>query len=180
MRISKITVILFLITTTASIAQYDNNWAVGLKVGEPLGINIRKYFAYGEKAFDLNVGSYGFLFGSTRTYRGEPLYNQAGITVQGLFQYHRSLGRNERFHYYYGYGAHLNNRKKILKASTGLRDNKENLFSFGPAVNAGIEYKIPQNDLGVFLDAGGYLELAPSLFFVAPMANIGLRLHLIK
>ena len=51
--------IVTLLSIGSSTAQYENNWAVGLKVGEPLGLNIRKYFSYGNRVFDLNVGSFG-------------------------------------------------------------------------------------------------------------------------
>ncbi len=161
-----------------SYAQYDSNFAIGLKVGEPLALNLRKYFRSGERAFDLNIGTTGFLMFTKRNYRKEPLYTEAGLTVQGLFLYHRS-GRNEKLHIYYGYGAHFNKRN-LITTPVGLRDNNKKLFSFGPAVTAGVEYKLPDNDLGVFLETGGYLELAPSPLFFTPQINVGLRLNIVR
>ena len=64
--------VLVIITTFSASAQYDNNWAIGLRVGEPLGINVRKHFAQGDRAFDVNIGTYGFLYGRQRDYgRGQ-------------------------------------------------------------------------------------------------------------
>lgn len=48
-------------------AQY-NNWSVGFRLGEPAGVNIRKYVG-SNHAFDLNVGTYGGLYGNRRSYR---------------------------------------------------------------------------------------------------------------
>jgi len=174
-----LTLSFFILIGFKSQAQYQNNWALGLKVGEPLALNIRKYFSYGDRAFDLNIGSYGFLMGRVRNYRKDPLYDKTGIGIQGLYHYLNTLGKRERIHYYYGYGAHFNFRDKIVD-NIGVRDKYVRQFSIGPAVNAGIEIAIPENDLAVFLDLGGYMELAPSPLFVHPQANVGIRLNLIK
>jgi hypothetical protein len=152
----------------------DRNWAVGLKIGEPLGLNVRKYFNDGDKAFDFNVGSYGFLYGRNRTYKKKSLYEEAGIMFQGILHYNRVLGRNDKVNVYYGYGGQINSRNVPLEQ---YRD-KIRIVSFGPAVNAGIELALPENDLSVFLDAGGYGEIAPKPFFFAANLNLGLRLNI--
>ncbi len=159
--------------TSISFAQ-DRNWAVGLKIGEPLGLNVRKYFRDGERAFDFNVGSFGFLYGRERTYRKETIYDASGIMFQGLYHFNRVLGRNERVNVYYGFGGQINSRERPLSDS---RD-KFRVVSFGPAANAGIEFALPENDLSVFLDAGGYGEVAPKPFFFAANLNLGLRLNI--
>jgi hypothetical protein len=152
----------------------DRNWAVGLKIGEPLGLNVRKYFSGGDKAFDFNVGSYGFLYGRSRMYRKEQIYDAAGIMFQGILHYNRTLGKNDRVNVYYGYGAQVNSRERPLSDS---RD-KFRVVSFGPAINAGIEFELPENDLSLFIDAGGYGEIAPKPFFFAANLNLGLRLNI--
>jgi hypothetical protein len=173
--------VFILIVTLLSIgnssAQYENNWAVGLKVGEPLGLNIRKYFSYGNRVFDLNVGSFGFLYGRERKYRAKEIYNSAGVMVQGLYHFHRTLGKSEKLRVYYGFGGQINSRNR--PSERGERDSFR-VISLGPAVNSGIELSIPENDLSVFLDAGGYVEIAPKPFFIAPNINIGLRINIIK
>jgi hypothetical protein len=171
------TLIVTLICVGSSFAQYENNWAVGLKVGEPLGLNIRKYFSYGDRVFDVNVGSFGFLYGRERNYRKEQIYNEAGVMVQGLYQFHRTLGKREKIRVYYGFGGQINSRNRTPKL--GERDSFR-VISLGPSVNSGIELSIPENDLSVFLDAGGYVEIAPKPFFMAPNVNLGLRINIIK
>jgi hypothetical protein len=172
----KKTFLLFLILFLVSEIGFsqDRNWAVGLKIGEPLGLNIRKYFSDGDKAFDLNIGSFGFLYGRERTYKKEVIYDASGIMFQGLFHYNRTLGRNDKVNVYYGYGGQVNSRERPLQDS---RD-KFRVVSFGPAINAGIELALPDNDLSVFLDAGGYGEIAPKPFFFAANLNLGLRLNI--
>jgi hypothetical protein len=176
-----ILLLLAIFTSYFSSAQYDKNWAIGLKIGEPVGLNIRKYFSFGEKAFDVNIGSYGFIYGSTRYYNKNknpaPIYDQAGVMLQGIYSWHKTLTRKERLHVYYGFGGQLNSRNRPL--GSGNRDSFK-VISVGPAGNAGIEFEIPENDLAVFLDAGGYLEVAPKPFFANPQINIGLRLNLVK
>ncbi|MCP9767426.1 hypothetical protein EGI22_05850 [Lacihabitans sp. LS3-19] len=172
-----LTLTLTILGLSGAFAQYENNWALGLKVGEPLGLNIRKYFSYGDRSFDVNVGSFGFLYGRVRNYNKETIYDEAGIMVQGLYNFQKSIGKRERLHAYYGFGGQINSRNRTPKI--GTRDAFR-VISLGPAVNSGIELSIPENDLAVFIDAGGYLEIAPKPFFMAPNINLGLRLNIVK
>ncbi|MGK0139817.1 MAG: hypothetical protein ACI9DJ_003282, partial [Algoriphagus sp.] len=93
-----ITLCLFTIAFETS-AQYDKNIAVGFRVGEPLGINVRKYFQYGDKAFDVNIGTYGWFYGQHRKYRDGgyhlldnkgnfPSSQPVGAMVQGIYSWH--------------------------------------------------------------------------------------------
>lgn len=160
-------------------AQYERNWALGLRVGEPVGINIRKYFMGGDRAFDLNVGTYGFLYGRDRQYmKGE--YRSAGLMIQGIYSWHRALFNREALHIYYGFGGQINQRNHFPNDRIGQRDDSEQKLSIGPTAAAGLEYKLPGNDLGVFLDAGGYIELLPAPFFTNLQISGGVRLNLLK
>lgn len=178
------TLIITFICLGTAFGQYENNWAVGLKVGEPLGLNIRKYFSYGDRVFDVNVGAYGLLIGGTRYYynkdkeNSRPIYDQAGVMFQGIYQFHRGIGKSEKIHVYYGFGGQINSRRRPDKL--GQPESSFMAISLGPAVNSGIELKLPENDMAVFLDAGGYVEIAPKPFFLAPTLNIGLRVNIIK
>jgi hypothetical protein len=171
------TLIFALFVSLSATAQHDNNWALGLKVGEPLGLNIRKYFSYGDRAFDVNIGTYGFLYGKSRSYRKEVIYQDVGVMVQGLYHWNHTLGKRDKVNYYYGIGAQINSRNRPPKI--GSRDSFK-AISVGPAANAGIELMLPENDLSVFLDVGGYLEIVPKVFFVNPQINIGLRLNIVR
>ncbi|MGL4631008.1 MAG: hypothetical protein ACRCVT_07360 [Leadbetterella sp.] len=171
----KTILIFFFISVGSSVFAQDKNWALGLKVGEPIGLNIRKYFRDNERAFDVNIGSFGFMWGAKRT-RGkddELIYDGAGIMFQGIYNFYKTLGRNDNVGVYYGFGGQANSRNR---PSTLSRDQFR-VVSFGPAVNAGIQVDIPDNDLDVFLEIGGYGEIAPKPFFLALNGALGLRLN---
>ena len=175
-----ITLLLISLGSGASFAQYDTNLAVGLRVGEPLGLNIRKYFQYGDRAFDLNFGTYGFLYGRDRKYRkGE--YQKSGIMLQGIYQFHYSIGKNEGVKVYYGFGGQLNFRDYVSTPNViGTRQDGEKHLSLGPAINAGLEYDLPGNNVGIFLDAGTYIELLQDPLFIHPLLSTGVRVNLVR
>ncbi|UBM59206.1 hypothetical protein LAG90_00850 [Marinilongibacter aquaticus] len=161
-------------------AQYDKNMAIGLRVGEPLGLNLRKYFRYGDRSFDVNFGTYGFIYGRYRKYR-KGHYDASGIMFQGLYNFNTSLGKNDGVHAYAGFGGQVNYRGYSADENQlGERLRPEKQISLGPAGNVGLEYNIPGNDLGVFLDAGLYAELVPDLLFLHPQVSAGIRVNLTK
>jgi hypothetical protein len=177
----KLTALFTFILITCSLsniyAQYDYNWAVGFRVGEPLGLNVRKYFRNGDRAFDTNIGTYGFLYNNQRKYnKGE--YRAAGVMIQGIYSWHHALGRKEAIHAYYGFGGQINSRKHY---KDGLNPSSERKLSLGPSGAAGMEFMIPnQTNLAFFLDAGLYLEALPAPLFYNPQISGGLRLNLNK
>lgn len=175
----KILPILFAISSLSSFAQYDRNFALGLRIGEPLGLNIRKYFQGGDKAFDINVGTYGLLWrNQVRYLKGE--YNGAGFGVQGIYSWHRRPFSSNNFHVYYGFGGQVNNRNHYPDDRIGERNNKERKLSLGPAGIAGFEFDIPSNDLAFFMEVGSYLEVLPRPLFWHPTGALGVRLNLIR
>lgn len=174
---------LFLVTSVTAFSQYDDNWALGLRVGEPLGINVRKYFAFGERAFDVNIGTYGFLYGRERNYgRGQNKgrYLDSGLMVQGIYSWIWSPGSGDLLHFSYGFGGQINNRNHYLDNLQGQREDKVKKLSLGPTAVAGIEVNLPNNDLAIFLDGGGYLEALPTPFFGNWQISGGVRLNLVN
>lgn len=161
---------------STSFAQNYNNWAVGLKVGEPVGLNVRKYFDSGSKNVDINFGTYGFLWGGTRHYNNKEYYRrQAGVMVQGIFHWNKQLGAAERFQVYYGFGGQVNSRKTVPPVGNNVAEAK---ISLGAVINGGMEYSLPDNDLSLFVDLGLYTELAPKILFMAVPASAGVRLNI--
>ena len=172
-------VVIVLIFSHDISAQYTDNVAVGLRIGEPLGINVRKYFQYGDKAFDVNFGTYGFLYGKDRSYR-KGAYSKSGLMVQGIYSWHYSIGSGDALKAYYGFGGQFNFREYVSEENLiGTRQNGDKQLSMGPTVNAGVEYNLPGNDIGVFIDAGGYAELAPGFLFMHPQFSAGVRVNII-
>ena len=175
------TITLILSITTETFAQYDYNWAVGFRVGEPLGFNARKYFQNGDKAFDINIGTYGFLYNKDRKYNGGQ-YRTAGLMIQGVYLWQHEIFRRDWAHVYYGGGAQINNRNHFVfsTAVNPPQEVKTKKISLGPTGVAGFELKLPKQPMAIFVDAGLYVEALPAPFFINPQISAGLRLNVIK
>ncbi|GAB3955958.1 hypothetical protein GCM10028805_44400 [Spirosoma harenae] len=159
----------FLIAPQLATAQY-NNWSVGFRIGEPSGANVRKYFG-NNKAFDLNIGTYGGIYGTKRSYRsGE--YKNVGLTVQGHLIWHTALTKSESFRAYYGFGGQINTRRYYPPRLNG---EYENALSIGPSGIGGLEVFPASKPYSFFLEAGGYVELLQAPFFLSLNTGLGLR-----
>ena len=64
-------VFLFLFLLILSHENYGQlqDWAAGFRVGEPGGFMARKYSANGINAIEVNIGTYGGLWGTDRNYK---------------------------------------------------------------------------------------------------------------
>jgi hypothetical protein len=152
-----------------------NNWAIGFRIGEPAGVNIRKYFGTNH-AFDLNVGTYGGIYGNRRSYR-KGMYKNVGFTVQGHYLWHGGIGKSETLHYYFGFGGQLNSRR-YYPDQFSLVNAYDNTISIGGSGVAGLEYFLPNKPLSVFLETGAYVEVIPAPFFMGLQSGLGIRLNL--
>ncbi|WP_019987281.1 hypothetical protein [Rudanella lutea] len=155
-----------------AVAQY-NNWAVGFRLGEPSGINVRKYFR-DTKAFDLNVGSYGGLYGNTREYR-QGRYRSIGLSVQGHYVWHNRLFGRDNLRGYYGLGGQVNRRRYYPDNLRGQQIDYIAEISLGGSAIAGLEYFVPDKPFSVFLESGLYVEVLPAPLFMNVQSGLGLR-----
>lgn len=161
----------------SSQAQY-NNWAVGFKLGEPTGLNIRKYFG-DNNAIDVTVGTYGGIYGNVRDYRSGR-YKNVGLTVQVRYLWHKSIFNSEALKGYYGFGGQLNSRRYYFVPSSAPSSGEvyDRTISLGGTGLAGLEYFMPSSRLSLFLEAGIYAELLPAFLFLHPNMSAGVRLNL--
>ncbi len=169
-KVSFLFILVFLISS-ATFAQ-EKNWAIGAKLGEPAGLNIRKYFD--ERAFEINIGTYGGLWGQDRGYR-KGTYNSVGLAVNMNYLWHGNLFKRERAKYYYGIGAQFNNRKyfpKDQKLAQGVAT-----LSIGGNALAGLEFFMTDSPLSIFLEAGTYVEMLPSPIFMHIQSGVGARFN---
>jgi hypothetical protein len=150
----------------------EQKWAVGARLGEPSGLNIRKYFD--ENAFEINVGTYGGLWGQNRGYR-KGHYQTVGLAVNANYLWHNNLFGKENSKYYYGFGAQFNNRKYFptdQKQAQGVAT-----LSIGGDALAGLEFFLKDSPLSIFLEAGLYVEVLPSPIFMHVQSGTGLRFN---
>ena len=150
-------------------AQY-NNWSVGFRIGEPSGVNIRKYFG-SNHAFDLNVGTYGGLYGNKRSYRNGD-YRSVGLSVQGHYLWHKALTSSESLRGYYGFGGQVNTRRYYPPRLNG---DYENALSIGGSGIGGLEFFPANKPYSFFLEGGLYVELLQAPFFVNLNSGLGVR-----
>ena len=150
-------------------AQY-NNWSVGFRIGEPSGVNIRKYFG-SNHAFDLNIGTYGGLYGTRRNYRSG-LYKSVGLSVQGHYINHKALTSSESLRGYYGFGGQINTRRYYPPRLNG---EYEKSLSLGASGVVGAEYFPVNKPYSFFVEGGIYFELLQAPLFLNLSTGLGLR-----
>ena len=144
-------VIVLLGVSRPALAQY-NNWAVGFRLGEPSGINVRKYFG-DNRAFDLNVGTFGGLYGNRRAYR-QGAYKSVGLSIQGHYLWHTRLFGKESLRGYYGFGGQINRRKYYPDNISTQPVDFITETSLGGSAVGGIEYFPDGKPFSVFLEIG--------------------------
>lgn len=163
----------WILTPNDAQAQY-NNWAVGFRIGEPSGVNIRKYFGTNH-AFDLNIGTYGGIYGTKRSYRSGD-YKSVGLTIQGHFLWHTALTKSESVRAYYGFGGQINNRRYYPDYLAGQSvDYVKSNLSLGGSGIGGLEFFPVGKPYSFFLETGAYVELFQAPFFLNLNTGLGLR-----
>ena len=159
----------FLFANAAARAQ-PKDWAVGLRLGEPTGINVKRYLGK-ENALDINVGSYGSIYGG-RAYRNG-YYRGVSFMVNYLWQ--RDISNANGLQWYYGLGGLLTSRRYYYVSNK--RDYYENNIALGATGMIGLEYFIPNTPISLFADLSPYVELFPAAFFVNLPAGLGGRFN---
>ncbi len=150
----------------------ESKWAIGARLGEPAGLNIRKYFD--ENAFELNIGTYGGIWGQDRGYR-KGHYQSVGLAVNANYLWHKPLFKSETSKYYYGFGAQFNNRKYFptdQKQAQGVAT-----LSIGGDAVGGLEFFLKDSPLSLFIETGLYVEVLPSPLFMHFQSGVGARFN---
>jgi hypothetical protein len=161
----------WLLTANQSLAQY-NNWSVGFRIGEPSGVNVRKYFG-NNHAFDLNIGTYGGIYGNHRSYRSGQ-YKSVGLSIQGHYITHAALTKSESIRAYYGFGGQINTRRYYADR-LAYAGEYENALSLGVSGVGGLEFFPPNKPYSFFLETGLYVELLQAPFFLSLNSGLGMR-----
>ncbi len=145
------------------------SWAIGFRIGEPLGVNLRKYFGENH-AIDVNAGAYGGLWGVNRKY-GDGRYKNAGLLVNANYLWLTGTGR---FRPYYGFGGQITSRRSYPDRLNG---GYEKRLGVGGSGVAGVEYFLASSPASLFADVGLYAELLPNPFFFHVQGGVGARFN---
>jgi hypothetical protein len=163
--------ILLLSSITTVFAQ-EQDWSVGMRVGEPAGLTVRKYVK--DKAFELNVGTFGGLWG-TESNHGDSPYKNVGLAVNGHLLFFPEF-KSQKIKLFYGFGGQINSRRSYPDRLASIAQY-EKTISLGGSVTAGAEYFMPSSPLSIYLDAGLYTELLPVFLYMHVQGGVGVRFN---
>ncbi|MFN8356641.1 MAG: hypothetical protein U0Y10_19460 [Spirosomataceae bacterium] len=170
-------IIVFVLLCQLAYSQ-PKKFAVGVRLGEPSGLNARYYLEDGERAIDVNIGTYGGLWGNVRSYRSG-YYKNVGLAISANYLFMHQLFGKEQVMGYYGFGGQINSRRyypdQFNQSGQVFYDKT---ISLGGSGLGGIEYFLPDRPLSIFLDAGLYVEVLPGFLFMHQQIGTGVRLNL--
>jgi hypothetical protein len=167
----KILFILLIISSLNSFSQ-EKNWTVGGKIGDPIGLNIRHYLPNDKNLVEVNVGVYGAIWGLRGNYK-DGAFDGAGFSFSGLYMWHNEMTTNLKN--YYGFGLQYTTRSYYVPNGAGR--NEIPTTGLGGLGQVGIEYFLPSSPISIFLEAGAYVELVPSILYLHPQGGAGVRLN---
>jgi hypothetical protein len=154
------------------------DWAAGFRVGEPGGFMARKYSENSVNAIEVNMGTYGGLWGTNRAYQ-DGSFRNIGISVSVLYLWHHPTLVNADLHTYYGFGPQINSRDWYPnKISNNPADGKNRVSGMGASGIGGLEFfPIDAPNLSFFSEIGFYSEIFPNPFFLNLQGGIGVRVN---
>jgi hypothetical protein len=191
----KIIIVIFLLTLSVLATQAQTpKWGVGLRVGEPLGLTVKRYLPQG-RAWEFNLGSSGFYgynhqkafyrYDRFKDYEYRRHYLQSALGVQFRYLVHKSVGLAEApgLEWYYGAGGQLRSyqidyeyRVRIGNDWEPVRERINNI-DLGVDGILGMEYSWREVPLTVFLDVNLFLEIVDSPFAAYLQGGTGVRYY---
>jgi hypothetical protein len=173
-----VVIIFFLGIGFTSTQAQSQDWALGLRLGDPSGVNFRKYFG-SSNALDINVGSSGYYYNRGRRYR-DRYYEYGGITLQVNYVWQRDIYSVDGLQWYYGLGGQLGSRR-YYDYEFYNRNRYVGGYTRSIALGAtgiiGAEYFIPGTPISVYADAALYMEVIPLPFWLSVPIGIGGRFN---
>ena len=152
----------------------EYNWGIGLRVGDPMGITVKKYLQ-NDQALELNVGRAFYWWGYKSRFKvcNDPNFkdcnflgyprSRAALGIQGHYLFHKDIVEVEGLQWYYGLGAQLRfnryeYRYKLEGSNKWIYATKPEFDVGGDAV-IGLEYLIPGVPIAVFTDVNIFVEI---------------------
>ncbi|MEY4384131.1 MAG: hypothetical protein RI995_1673 [Bacteroidota bacterium] len=152
----------------------QKEWGSGLRIGEPGGFMIRKYLKNGINAIEVNMGTYGGLWGTHRNYKAGTFQN-IGYSVNVMYLWHHPTILNPNIQTYYGVGPQYTVRDYY---APGQEIANEVRKALGGSVIGGVEYfPIDAPNLSFFSELGFYSEISPNPFFTHVQGGVGVRVN---
>jgi len=175
------------------------NWGLGFRLGDPSGLTIKKY--NGNKAFELSIGRthlfnrsdyyYGrydrWYVDQNFNYKAHELLNYSygrAVGIQFHYLVHKEVKNAVGLQWYYGAGVQLrlmsyryNYRYKLENGPDWIvvTDERVTETDFGLDGVLGLEYKIQNAPVSLFVDGTLFMELVDDPFYFSPQFGLGGR-----
>jgi hypothetical protein len=173
----KLVLLLFVLSCNFDSFGQLQEWSAGFRIGEPGGFMARRYSNNGINAIEVNIGTYGGLWGTDRKYK-DGTFNNIGYSINVLYLWHHPTIINSDLRTYYGFGPQLNSRDWYSNKSTNNLAASKRVSAMGGTAVGGLEYfPIDAPSLSFFTEIGFYTEIAPNPFFFHLQGGLGVRVN---
>ena len=175
------------------------DWGVGVRLGDPSGLSVKRYTA--SHAWEFSLGRTSLFRNSDYYYkRYDNWYNDRNfnyrehqlvsyktspaIGLQIHYLKHRDVGGAEGLDWYYGFGGQVRTqsyaytyRYKVENGPDWIVVNEERVTEVDLGLDGalGLEYTFSDAPLAVFLDATLFMEIFDNPFVFWPQLGLGIR-----
>ncbi|MBL4654076.1 MAG: SH3 domain-containing protein [Flavobacteriales bacterium] len=188
--------------SNTSIATDELNWGIGIRLGDPSGISLKKYLN-NSRSLELSVGRTSLLrnnkyydkqfdnwydnqkYGYKKfDYLGSKASTPLGVQVHYLFQQNLLEDDIEGLQWYYGFGGQVRYQTFVYDYRYKVNgddnwyystENRVTNIDLGADGVVGLEYIIPNVPITVFADATLFMEIADNPFAFWFQGGIGGR-----
>jgi hypothetical protein len=187
----------------SSSSSFPYKWGVGLKLGDPTGLSVKRYI--GNKALELVLGRayyydsyYGYYQNHDPRYRDNNYYYGPGpqpykgprvygfttpLSLQFRYLIHKNINDLQGLRWYYGFGAqartityyYYDYNYDAYGNYVNYYSNRVTDFSFGGDGILGLEYTFDDLPLSIFADVNLYMEFYRRPFYPEGQGGIGIR-----
>lgn len=175
------------------------NWGIGVKLGDPYGVSIKKYT--GNKAWEFIIGRSGYYWGDRNDY-GKHYFDHKGkyknnknytflraydygyplsIQLRHIF-FHKDIEGVDGLKWYVGAGAQFRFSSYYIRyeywdynGHYHLEDDKVTDIGLGVDGVIGLEYTFEDLPLSIGLDANLYLEIVDRPFYPLGQGGLSIR-----
>ncbi len=194
------TLLIFTVLTILSIPSvYSQDWGVGLRLGDPTGITVKKYM--GGNALELSVGRTHWFYGhgyydrrfnkwyesnkfgyKDFNYIGYRASVPLGLQVHYLFQ--KGIASAEGLDWYVGFGGQFRFQTYTYDYRYKVEGDPDWYYSTGGRVTdfdlgvdgvIGLEYNFSEVPISLFIDATLFVELIDDPFLFWFQSGLGIR-----
>ncbi len=175
----------------------QKNWGIGLRLGDPFGLSVKKYNR--NKAWEFNIGrtsywgwhGYNDAFYDYKPFKDyrrvdiRSAHATRALSIQAHHLWHRNFSDVSGLDWYYGVGGQLksmNVRYRVrYEDQYGIwYDNvyrNANFIDIGVDGIIGLEYTFRNAPISLFADFNLFLELISNPFVIHGQAGIGARFN---